>query len=132
MPNDRRYKLQRWRRKAARQLKSEPVCRYCRRAGLLNDGTLKPDGTVQDNPNARGLVADHIVPHRGNDVRFWTGDLQTLCRPHHNGTKQIEERRGFTVEVDASGWPVDPKHPGNRQKPAISADKLAELDRKLR
>lgn len=40
------------------------------------------------------LVADHIVPHRGDAGRFWdAGNLQCLCKACHDGTKQAQERR---------------------------------------
>jgi 5-methylcytosine-specific restriction endonuclease McrA len=37
------------------------------------------------------LVCDHIVPHRGDVVRFWAGPFQTLCKPCHDQAKQIED-----------------------------------------
>lgn len=40
------------------------------------------------------LVADHKIPHRGDEALFWDEDnLQTLCKPHHDGAKQREERQ---------------------------------------
>ena len=40
------------------------------------------------------LVADHILPHRGDPDLFWSkANLQTLCKPCHDGAKQAEERR---------------------------------------
>lgn len=40
------------------------------------------------------LVADHRKPHRGDELLFWDeNNLQTLCKPHHDGVKQREERR---------------------------------------
>lgn len=40
------------------------------------------------------LVADHRKPHRGDEALFWDEDnLQTLCKPCHDGAKQREERR---------------------------------------
>lgn len=38
------------------------------------------------------LVCDHIEPHRGDEVLFWRGPFQTLCKPCHDSTKQREER----------------------------------------
>lgn len=39
------------------------------------------------------LVGDHIVPHRGDEARFWdAGNLQCLCKACHDSTKQSEER----------------------------------------
>jgi len=40
------------------------------------------------------LVADHIVPHRGDERLFWDEkNLQTLCKDCHDRVKQSEERR---------------------------------------
>lgn len=40
------------------------------------------------------LVADHRKPHRGDEALFWDEDnLQTLCKPCHDGAKQREERQ---------------------------------------
>lgn len=44
--------------------------------------------------NRRQLVCDHIRPHRGDPALFWDEDnLQTLCKPCHDGAKQSAERR---------------------------------------
>lgn len=44
------------------------------------------------------LVADHVVPHRGDEALFWDrANLQCLCKACHDGAKQREEaaaRRG--------------------------------------
>jgi 5-methylcytosine-specific restriction enzyme A len=55
--------------------------------------------------------ADHVEPHRGSTNLFWFGDLQSLCTAHHSGSKQQEERRGFSTEIGVDGWPTDSKHP---------------------
>lgn len=40
------------------------------------------------------LVADHVVPHRGDAGRFWDrANLQCLCKACHDSAKQAEERR---------------------------------------
>jgi 5-methylcytosine-specific restriction protein A len=42
--------------------------------------------------NTSKLVCDHVKPHRGDKVLFWDPEnLQTLCKPCHDGTKQREE-----------------------------------------
>jgi 5-methylcytosine-specific restriction endonuclease McrA len=44
-------------------------------------------------PTGRQLVADHILPHRGDRARFWAAsNIQTLCKPCHDSVKQREER----------------------------------------
>jgi 5-methylcytosine-specific restriction endonuclease McrA len=42
------------------------------------------------------LVADHVVPHRGDEALFWDEEnLQCLCKTCHDRVKQAEERRGL-------------------------------------
>lgn len=42
------------------------------------------------------LVADHRRPHRGDERLFWDErNLQCLCKPCHDSTKQRQERRGL-------------------------------------
>lgn len=46
------------------------------------------------------LVADHILPHRGDEEAFWDRlNLQCLCKSCHDGAKQAEERQA------ARHWP---------------------------
>ena len=42
-------------------------------------------------------VADHIIPHRGDEAMFWDADnLQCLCKSCHDGAKAKQERQqGF-------------------------------------
>jgi len=56
-------------------------------------------------------VADHIHPHHGDVNQFWCGELQSLCRPCHDGRKRFAENRGFDSGVGADGMPLDPRHP---------------------
>ena len=43
--------------------------------------------------NTSQLVCDHKRRHRGDDRLFWDErNLQTLCKPCHDGRKQAEER----------------------------------------
>lgn len=93
------YSLKAWALLREAQLVRDPTCRYCRRAGRSRIAT----------------VADHVVPHRGDPHRFWHGDLMSLCEPCHNGEKQAEEAKGFSLAFDAEGWPMDPAHPFNRR-----------------
>lgn len=95
------YSTQRWRARRKAQLASEPLCRMCGARGTLTAAT----------------VADHVVPHRGDYDLFWNGELQSLCASHHSSAKQSIEVRGFSKEVDANGWPIDPQHPANAPTP---------------
>jgi hypothetical protein len=92
------YHTQRWRRRAALQLKRYPLCAICLQAGQIVPAT----------------DADHIVPHKGNEWAFWYGKLQSLCGPCHRSVKQKEEKRGYRSDIGIDGWPTDPRHPANR------------------
>ncbi len=40
------------------------------------------------------LVADHRIPHRGDEALFWdANNLQCMCKTCHDTHKQREERR---------------------------------------
>lgn len=82
------YADRRWRAKRAAHLEKEPLCRYCAREGQI---------TAAD-------VADHIEPHRGDRVKFWKGELMSLCHHHHSSTKQREES-GVLSRMDRRNQP---------------------------
>lgn len=104
-----------WRKgRRAHQLAVQPVCERCLAGGLVNDGTMRADGSVEPNRRRHFLVADHVEPHKGDLYKFWHGALQTLCPDHHDRVKQSEERRGYSTEIGLDGWPVDPQHPARR------------------
>jgi hypothetical protein len=44
-------------------------------------------------------------------MKFWFGDLQSLCFNCHDSEKRFEENRGFSNRIGADGMPIDPKHP---------------------
>src|SRR4030095_13318577 len=67
-----------WRRRRAMQLKVHPLCKMCMDNGVV----------------AVARVADHIIPHRG-DLKLFNGPLQSLCKYHHNVSKQQIEVRGY-------------------------------------
>lgn len=92
------YKTAAWRARRTHQLGAESLCAFCLAAGLTSPAT----------------IADHIVPHRGDPDLFWFGDLQSLCKTHHDSTKQREEKGGWDSMADLSGYPIDPNHPANR------------------
>jgi hypothetical protein len=58
-------------------------------------------------------VADHIEPHRGDPVKFWKGELQSLCDTCHNAIKQVQEKTGVLRGSDIDGMPLDPNHHWN-------------------
>jgi hypothetical protein len=74
-------------------------------------------------------IADHVEDHKGDPVKFWQGELQSLCTSHHNQKTRLDDAarrsgrariwRGATV----SGQPSDPNHPWNL--PAMNGAKKA-------
>jgi len=91
------YGRQSWRKRAKRQLKEHPLCRLCFE---LNGGLV-----------VVATIADHVEPHGGDWHKFRYGALQSLCQPCHDSTKATIEKRGYSLEIGADGWPVDPRHP---------------------
>ena len=68
----------RWQQARERFLRSHPLCVMCKAEGLLTVAT----------------IVDHIVPHRGDQERFWDEtNWQPLCATHHSKDKQREEGR---------------------------------------
>lgn len=62
-----------WRRLRAKHLAAHPYCRRC---------------------GAPAADVDHVVSLReAPERRLDPTNLQSLCRPHHSGAKQAEERR---------------------------------------
>lgn len=101
------YKTKAWKLKRQRQLAAEPTCRHCASKGVTKAAT----------------IADHVEPHRGDPVKFWEGELQSLCKPCHDRWKQSLERRGYSREIGDDGWPCDRKHPGNNASAITIAPK---------
>jgi 5-methylcytosine-specific restriction protein A len=64
-----------WRRLRARQLMLEPLCRECRKKGLIKSGN----------------EVDHID---GDSFNNSADNLQTLCKPCHS-SKTAKENGGF-------------------------------------
>lgn len=84
------YKTARWQRLRAAQLAEHPLCAMC-----------LPKPTV-------ATVCDHKEPHRGDEVKFWSGPFQSLCKPHHDSDKQRIEKGGKPKPViGIDGWPEE-------------------------
>lgn len=67
----------RWQKARITFLSRNPLCKMCEEEGHVTEAT----------------VVDHIIPHRGDQDRFWdTDNWQPLCKRHHDATKQSEER----------------------------------------
>lgn len=63
-----------WQRFRLAWLADHPLCRECEEKDLVVEAT----------------DVDHIIPHRGDPVRFWLGPFQSLCGSCH-GRKSARE-----------------------------------------
>lgn len=59
----------------------------CQQTGVLLTGK---------DPAPNSPVCDHVVPHRGDPVKFWDeGNLQTVSKEWHDKEKQSREKQGL-------------------------------------
>lgn len=97
------YQSRRWKALRKQQLNKHPLCKICKEEGRLTPAT----------------VADHIIPHKGNEALFFTTNLQSLCKHHHDSDKQHQEYHGYSDRIGTDGYPTDPQHPQNSQQEKI-------------
>jgi 5-methylcytosine-specific restriction protein A len=89
----------RWKRLRRLQLAQHPLCRMCEEAGRVEPAVL----------------VDHIRPAKDNvELFFDMSNLQSLCRPCHDGVKRKDEYRGFSTQIGEDGLPTDLRHPFHR------------------
>lgn len=73
------------------QLRTEPLCRFCLQREIVEAAN----------------VVDHIKPHKGDEALFFDpSNLQSLCAPCHDSTKQRIELGQDVVTFGSDGWPV--------------------------
>lgn len=84
------YSTARWQKVRALQLSKQPLCVFC----------------LQTSRTTAATVADHVVPHRGSELLFWFGSLQSLCATCHNSTKKRMENGKAMQGCDAQGNPL--------------------------
>ena len=90
------YKTARWLRLRKQKLHEEPLCERHKAKGRVKAAT----------------VVNHRTPHKGDERLFFDyRNLESTCAPCHDSTIQSEERLGYSKEIGADGWPVDPKNP---------------------
>lgn len=92
------YNTARWKALRKQQLQSQPLCERCLERGKVRAAT----------------VAHHKEPHKGDEQLFFAGALASSCKPCHDSTEQQIERIGYSTEIGADGFAVDPLHPSNR------------------
>jgi 5-methylcytosine-specific restriction enzyme A len=97
-PWHRLYTNRVWKALRAQRLADEPLCRMCAAVGKWVGAT----------------VVDHVKPHKGEQALFYDYEnTQSLCKQHHDASKQSEERRGYSRAIGVDGWPTDERHPFN-------------------
>lgn len=63
------------------------------------------------NKITAATVVDHIKKHEGDIVLFLDAEnLQSLCKLHHDSSKQKQEKTGIEHGCDPSGMPIDSNH----------------------
>lgn len=92
-PWDKLYSCTRWRKLRQRHLDKHPLCVMCSKLGIVQEAK----------------IVDHIKAHKGDMVLFWdSNNLQSLCKPHHDSTKQSEEKGGKPrIAIGPDGWPIE-------------------------
>jgi len=91
-----------------------------RRRVLLRDGYRcqhKQCGVIlkRGRTHEQSAVVHHIVAHKGDlDLFFDYNNLQSVCWKCHSGDIQQAEHYGFDLAIGDDGWPIDPRHRGNR------------------
>jgi len=89
------YGTKRWFQLRARQLREQPLCKFCGDLGRVTPAA----------------VVDHKQPHRGDEALFFDPDnLQSLCKPCHDGAKQQLEKSGTLRGCGLDGVPLDAAH----------------------
>jgi 5-methylcytosine-specific restriction endonuclease McrA len=93
------YKTKLWLDLRNVQLSRKPLCEWCH-----------PRITV-------ATEVHHDIPHRGVWSLFNDPDnLVSLCKRCHDSRAQALEKRGYDDVVGDDGWPIDQKHPINRNR----------------
>ncbi len=65
-----------WQKARLAYLAQHPLCVFCARDGRVT----------------AAAVVDHLEAHHGDHDKFWdSGNWQSLCKRHHDSTKQREE-----------------------------------------
>jgi 5-methylcytosine-specific restriction enzyme A len=88
------YARRDWRIARAEYLRKHPLCVMCQSIGRVTAAN----------------VVDHVAPHKGNMLLFWSkANWQGLCAHHHNSTKHHHEATP-NVGCDEHGNPHAPNH----------------------
>lgn len=88
------YQTDRWFRLRTQQLSDYPLCAMCLPRVVAAE------------------VCDHVdKDSKATEEGFFRGPFQSLCKVHHDSTRQREEKRGHAIGCDENGIPLDPNSP---------------------
>ncbi|MBY3333758.1 HNH endonuclease [Rhizobium laguerreae] len=88
----RMYKTARWQRLREHQLSIQPLCEFC----LVTEEVTAAD------------VVDHRKAHKGQlDLFYDPSNLQSLCKYHHDGAKQMIDNGKKVVTYGVDGYPIE-------------------------
>lgn len=69
---------------------------------------------LTDGHTTPATICDHADKEaKATEEGFFAGPFRSLCKQHHDSTRQREERRGIVIGCGPDGWPLDPDHPWN-------------------
>jgi 5-methylcytosine-specific restriction protein A len=92
------YSLPEWKQGRKDHLRQFPTCEPCSNRGKLVLAT----------------IVNHRTPHKGDLALFLDrANWQSTCASCHDGEIQQAELNGYSLSVDATGNPTDPRHPWN-------------------
>lgn len=84
------YDSKAWKDLRAWQLRIYPLCRRCTKYQRRTAAT----------------IVNHVKPHKGDTALFFNPlNLESSCKPCHDGATQSFERTGIERGCDASGTP---------------------------
>jgi hypothetical protein len=103
-----------WDKARRAYLDKHPLCVMCQQQGQVVAATVV-DHKVRHGLKAAlasGVEAAIALARR----LFWDSDnWQSLCKVHHDSTKQRSEKRGHEIGCGDDGIPLDPGHHWARQ-----------------
>lgn len=103
----------RWQKARLTYLAEHPLCSMCMQQGKVVKAT-EVDHIVRHGLKAALASGDRSQIQAAQDIFWDSSNWQALCKPHHDSTKQRQEKTGREAGAQANGMPLDPNHLWNR------------------
>jgi hypothetical protein len=98
-----------WDKARRAYLDKYPLCVMCQEQGRVVAATVV-DHKVRHGLRAALAGCDEVLIAQARRL-FWDSDnWQSLCKVHHDSTKQRSEKRGHEIGCGTNGIPLDPGH----------------------